>query len=147
MSRRQLIETVYLEKVYHVDRYQKLIKRLIKKIQAFKKKIPFDAIAFTGTSGAAAAYAVSYELKIPLICVRKKDNNHCGLPIEGAVTAKSYIILDDFIDQGKTIKKIISTIKKCRKNNKSPDNNPVGIILYNDCGGYKNWLGIPIVRV
>ena len=85
------------------------------------QKYPFDAIAFTGVSGAALAFILSYELKIPLICVRRDENDghHAKVPqmmlpystiLEGALDAKRYLIVDDFIEQGNTIRRILESI-------------------------------------
>ena len=142
------IRTDYLSRVYHPDQFQKTIDKLVKKVSEFKRKIPFEAIAFTGTSGAAVAYAVSYKLKIPLICLRKRrDASHYYGLVEGAVAVESYIIIDDFIASGKTINKIISTLSKEGKKYKQ-NNKAVGIILYDDGNSViRKWGNIPIVRI
>ena len=142
------IQTDYLGKVYDVNKFQIMIGKLVKKICEFKRKNPFEAIAFTGTSGAAAAYAVSYKLKIPLICVRKKDRNHYGQSIEGATSAASYIILDDFIAGGSTVRRIIETLAK--NHHRKPlklERKPVGIFLYDDYGRYTELDDVPIIRI
>jgi len=142
----QDISTGYLDKVYELDKFVKLIPKVAKALQAFRKKHPFDAIAFTGCSGAAFAYPLSYKLKIPLICVRKKDSSHCTRPLEGYIGAKSYVIVDDFISSGDTIKKIISTIKTHAKvKNKVPK--VVGIFLYDQDGWRKQFAGVPVIGV
>lgn len=66
----------------------------------------FDAIAFRGMSGAAIAFPVSYEIKIPLICVRK-DSSHASDIVGGSYEEIiSYLILDDFISSGQTVTEI-----------------------------------------
>lgn len=98
----------------------------MKILKQFRRKNPFDAIAFTGTSGAALAYPLSYLLGIPLICIRKSiRDNHFGSKLEGFVTAKKYIIVYDFIESGRTINKIYKSIKS--ENKKA---NCIGIYLY-----------------
>ena len=98
------------------------------KLKRFRRKVKFDAIAFTGSSGAALAYPISFLLGVPLICVRKSTkDNHSGLKLEGAVSASKYIIVDDFIQSGRTINKINKAIKS--RNEKA---NCIGIYLYND---------------
>lgn len=133
-----VIKSDYLKVIYQIQDYKKLITQAAKIIKKFRTKNEFDAIAFTGTSGAALAYPVSAILNIPLICIRK-GNNHYGFPIEGCVSAKKYIIIDDFISAGNTMKKIIKTIK-----NEMPDAQPVAIFLYTESRGVQNWKGIPI---
>ena len=102
------------------------MKKAVKLLRLFRRKNPFDAIAFTGTSGAALAYPLSYLLGMPLICVRKSiRDNHFGSKLEGLVSAKKYIIVDDFIESGKTINRITRSIKSENKKAKC-----VGIYLY-----------------
>ena len=116
-----IVQSAYLKCVFNKTRFQRLIKNLIKKIKEVKKHQPFDAIAFSGVSGAAVAFVLQWELGIPLICVRK-GKSHSIDKVEGFVECKRYIIVDDFIESGKTIDKIVSSIRnvKC-----------VGIVLYN----------------
>lgn len=136
--KKHTIKSDYLNSIYQVQDYKKLVNKAAAAIKAFKLKNPFDAIAFTGTSGAALAYPISAMLKIPLICVRK-GANHYGEPIEGCVTATKYIIIDDFISMGRTMKKIISTIKK-----EMPTAKPVAIFLYTATSNTESWNDIPV---
>jgi adenine/guanine phosphoribosyltransferase-like PRPP-binding protein len=138
-----MIKTSYLEKVYYPNEFAKLIKKMTAEIKTFKKKNQFDAIAFRGTSGAAVAYPLSISLKIPLICVRK-DSSHSYLKVEGCIGALKYIIVDDFIESGKTMNKIINSIKKANKKAV-----PIQIFLYGSLGfaSQKHWENIPIKRI
>ena len=119
------IETNYLDSVYNIKLYSKNVKKICKYLKPFYLSKKFEAIAFTGTSGAALAYPISAELKIPLICVRKSDKNHSGLQIEGCTSVAKYIIIDDFIDTGATINRIINKIKKIMPNSKC-----IAVVLY-----------------
>ena len=71
------IESVYLHTIYEPNRFKKTVDNTIKAINSLNKEKKINAIAFTGTSGAALAYPVSYATGIPLLCVRKstKDNH------------------------------------------------------------------------
>lgn len=74
-------------------------------------KDSFDAIAFRGMSGAIPAGILSIMLEKPLILVRKSRNdNHAGCLVEGDSAAKTYIIVDDFICSGETIKAIVKGV-------------------------------------
>src|SRR6185437_651522 len=64
----------------------------------------FDAIAFTGLSGALVAPIVADLLGKELIAVRKEKTNHSSNQIEGYIAGKTYIILDDCRSSGKTIR-------------------------------------------
>ena len=103
-----------------------------KKVRSLKKKLHFDAIAFTGMIGAAMAYTVSVSTGIPLIAVRKtKKGSHCNMMVEGSckIAVRSYIIIDDFIGTGSTIRQIKKKIKaSCIYGQAVPE--CVGVVLY-----------------
>lgn len=102
------VVSTYLSPVYHPDKYALLIATLAKAIRG--SKVKYDAIAFMGTSGAAAAYPLGLRLRKPLMCVRK-EGAHCRLRVEGLYNASAYIIVDDLISSGATIHKIQSEIE------------------------------------
>lgn len=144
------IRTHYLDGVY-TPRFMKLVPETLKVLKSFRRKHDFDAIAFTGSSGAALAFPLSFFMKVPLIHVRKMDGSHYQEPIEGSVSSKRYVIVDDMISSGNTINRIIDVINR---NYKRPAK-AVGICLFNsppctcgskDCSAEK-WGRIPIVRV
>lgn len=121
------INTDYLESIYKTPKFIDQVNKMVLRMKDFRKNHKFDAIAFTGTSGAAMAYILSYKLKLPLICVRKDDKNHFGQSIEGCISALTYVIVDDFISSGSTIIRIHKQIKK-----EMPEAKPVAVFLYSD---------------
>lgn len=143
--------TDYLGRIYDIKKYPNTINKLATKIKNFKLKQPFDAIAFTGTSGAAVAYPLSFLLGIPLICIRKDKRSHYGNGLyEGICGIEGYIIVDDFFASGKTIKRVIKEIKSEAIFRRSISPKPVGIFLYN-AGHIKDRTfdqqKIPIIKV
>lgn len=94
-----------------------------------RKELKFDTIAFTGVSGAAVAFNVALQLKMPMLCVRKSnEHSHATSTIgyvEGNIHAKKYLIIDDTIATGSTIENIVNEI-----NSQSPRAKCVGIMLY-----------------
>ncbi len=124
-----VIRTGYLGGLFG-GTFAKHVDDAVKAVKEFQKKTPFDAIAFTGTSGAGMAFPLSYVMKIPLIHVPKPGvYRHDYSKVEGTVSSKKYLIVDDFIGGGTTVKKIESTITEELKNNIEPPQ-PVGIFLY-----------------
>jgi len=125
--------TSYLESIYESPlKYKRLIDKIADQMTALKKQTKFSAIAFRGTSGAALAYPLSAKLNIPIICVRKPTEISHGYRIEGTQrNIRKYVIIDDFMESGKTIKAILKDIDK--KNDWTGDGKAecVGIILYN----------------
>lgn len=105
----------YMTVIYNnPKRYARLVRKTAQKVRALQKKLGFDALAFTGTSGAAIAYPVSVATGIHLICVRKTiRGTHCSFKVEGSdnKNIKKYLIIDDFTDSGNTIRKIIKMIR------------------------------------
>ena len=105
----------------------------IKKLQ---KELEFEAVAFCGSSGAAIAFHLGIKYKIPLIYVRKKDEECHGSSVECNGTdlqVKKYLIVDDFIDSGKTMRHIIGSIGKHTKDRSAYPAKPVGIFCYDGC--------------
>lgn len=90
------------------NRLKTLVPKLVKKL----KKRNFDAIVFRGLSGAMIAPIVAMRLNKTLIAVRKGEKAHSARTIEGDVGAKSYIILDDLIDSGATVRAIVEGVKE-----------------------------------
>lgn len=83
----------------------------------------FDAIAFSGLSGALVAPILAMEMNKTLLCVRRKGEafdlgdvcdctrqSHSGRMVEGDKTARSYVIVDDFTSTGKTTTHIFDEI-------------------------------------
>lgn len=72
----------------------------------------FDAIACCGTSGMLVVPQIAELLKKNIIVIRKNtDNGYSDFLIEGPHT-NQYVIIDDLICSGSTVKRIINTIKE-----------------------------------
>jgi hypothetical protein len=109
----------YLNCVYDVERFRKTFNRVSSALRALKKRVKFEAIAFRGSSGAALAYPYSLKFGTPLIHVRKsweRRESHCSHIVEGFYEVKRYIILDDAISSGNTIRTIVDEIKNSYEN-------------------------------
>lgn len=89
-----------------------------------KQNLYFDAIACCGTSGLMVAPNVAHLLKKNIIVVRKQIDGYSDFMVEGANTHQ-YIILDDLVCSGSTIRHIIKTIKK-----DTPRSKCVGVYSY-----------------
>jgi orotate phosphoribosyltransferase len=128
---RHEIQTDYLGKVYG-KQFLKLVPLVVKKLRTIKRRHPFDAIAFTGSSGAALAYPLSYLLKLPLIHVRKETSHYSGGKIEGTISSKRYVIVDDFIETGASIKRVVKAI-----DSELDEAKPVAILLYSSSSAHR----------
>lgn len=89
------------------------LKGVIEKTASFL--LPFahlyDTIVFRGMSGALVAPGVAIQLNKNLIFVRKEKNHHSTQLVEGYFDVRRYIIVDDFVDTGRTVAKIIQKLK------------------------------------
>jgi orotate phosphoribosyltransferase len=100
----------HLRQPHDPKKLRSLVRRTKKVLLELRGREPFDAIAFSGVSGAAVAYPISMQTDIPLLNVRKADNSH-GSPIEGSSRLiGSYIIVDDLIESGTTIRRIVDAL-------------------------------------
>lgn len=106
------IQTDYLRCIYDRKRYSHIFQRSAQALEELDKILPFDAIAFRGTSGAALAYPLALSLSKHLLCVRKEASHYPLGKVEGPKKVASYIIVDDFIDTGHTVNQIIREVRK-----------------------------------
>lgn len=84
----------------------KTIVRQLKKIN-----IKFDSIAVQGYSCTVISSAVAALMNKEIIVVRKKgEKRHSGAEVEGVVQGKKYIIIDDFVSTGATVRRIIDMV-------------------------------------
>jgi hypothetical protein len=119
-----MLHTEYLHTALDYNLRKKKIDELCSSISA--SGISFDAIAFQGMSGSLIAPSVADRLGKGLIMIRK-EHSHSSLKVEGCMEGDNYIILDDQIATGNTVRNIIKRLlldtmfqnKKC-----------VGIFLY-----------------
>lgn len=95
-----------------------------------KIKDDFDSIVCCGTSGLLVAPQVAEILNKNIVVVRKKnDSRYSPFPYEG-VSPTFYVIIDDLICSGQTVKHIIRTISDDIRKSKC-----IGIYTYisSDC--------------
>jgi hypothetical protein len=95
------------------DNFQSLVLSTRDCLRSLKAHIEFDALAFTGISGQSIGFPVCFLEDIPMIVVRK-ETSHTDLDIESNTQKpiSSYLILDDFIQNGNTILHIQEVMKE-----------------------------------
>lgn len=125
------IQTWYLRHVFNPELFQQAVDRSIAAAEALKKETDFDTIAFSGMSGAAMAFILSHWMNVPLLCVRKRNEQshyvqQSGKILEGNVkNARRYLIVDDFISSGATVNHIVESIQVSNLTAKC-----VGMLMY-----------------
>ena len=88
----------------------------------------FEAIAFRGMSGALISIPLALKMGKTMIMVRKEEDDcHSDYPVEGDTQAKRYVIVDDFVASGDTVKAIKKAIAKF-----APDSECIGVLETND---------------
>jgi len=131
--------TGYLDHVLCADKLQTRAKIVSRNLLRLKKVLSYDAIAFRGYSGAGMAFPVSYVTGLPLLLVRKttvdnkiNDSSH-GYVLHGdeRKDITKYIILDDIIASGNTVRDIIRTVERRTFHPELPSRvECVGVCLY-----------------
>lgn len=96
-------------------------------------------IVATGSSGHAIAWPVSYKLGIPVCIVRKPcEESHDGL-ISGDGQLGDYIIIDDLISSGATLRRVLKAISDKAIDYGTAVPRCVGIFLYNSYDREGTW--------
>lgn len=124
------IVTTYLE-VLDPNEFLRTLERTV----AALRTRDFDAIAFCGMSGAVLAPSVAQALGKTLLLVRKSSEvRHSSYTVEGDCGANTYVILDDLICTGETVRHIQRQIQTAQC---------VGIYTYASL--FSNWMDIFIM--
>jgi orotate phosphoribosyltransferase len=117
MAESEMGHASYLEVVFHPRRMQKVVSVFTEQLNELKKYTDIDAIACQGFSGSSIATVLSYTTGIPLLYVRKeKEDTHSynsvEFPYVGFEKDKFiYVIVDDLIHSGRTVKNIQNEIE------------------------------------
>lgn len=133
-----MFRTSYHDKSFLSTERQKAIKFVSKTI---RKHFKSDSVglALTGISGMLIGIPAADACDKQFCIIRKdadlKGESHAAFLVEGHILEK-YVIIDDWINTGKTIKRIMKEVE-----NVLPYSECVGIILYdsldNKCKGIK----------
>lgn len=129
----KIVHTTYLRPVLVPEQCKVVIRKMVRMIK--QSEIKFDTIAFRGMSGALIAPVIADRLGKDVVMIRKDDGNHSGYRVEGRICAKNYIIIDDLISTGETLRLIIRTLNEKRDSTIDHIPNCVGIFLYSDSRG------------
>jgi orotate phosphoribosyltransferase-like protein len=98
----------YLSRIIRTENLRKTLKDTRKVLE----KLQFDAIAFRGMSGAMLAPTLALRMNKTLLMVRKgTENSHSTRPVEGDKAARRYVIVDDLVDSGCTVRAICDEVK------------------------------------
>lgn len=125
----QYVQSSHMRSTLIQENLRSTTAKIVKALKEFDKEVPFDAIAFRGMSGAMLAGILSYRLKKDLLLVRKpEDSTHSPYKVEGNHGAEKYVIVDDIVSSGATVKNIVQSIYKECGQSRAPK--IVGIMMY-----------------
>src|SRR5512135_3153136 len=133
---RTTISTSYLSTIFYPDTFPNTIRKTLEEAGRIHKQRKFDTIAFCGMSGAAMSFILAHEMRLPMLCVRKKGesshyvNGYEDRMLEGNLSTERYLLVDDFISSGKTVNYILDSIKK-----DIPNAQCVAMLMYAGYGG------------
>jgi orotate phosphoribosyltransferase len=104
----------------------------VKRMAQVREEHPFDTIVFRGISGAAFGFVAGVALQTKVVYVRKEGEKSHGYKLECNSNSpiKSYIIVDDFVCSGDTIRAIVEQINKRAKQNEQRPPACAGVLLY-----------------
>lgn len=117
-----MLVTSYHETSFTRRRRNAAVGRIVKALKKYPKNV---GIAFTGLSGIIVGTFAADQTGRQFAIVRKSGENSHGDPIEG-YRLNQYVIVDDFIDSGDTILRIMRQLEKYN----GADCECVGILLY-----------------
>jgi orotate phosphoribosyltransferase len=104
MSHQPRIVSDYFEEALHPSCLRILIRRAMRYLK--KAKVEFDTIVFRGVSGMLFGPTLAVYMNKAMIVVRKDEARHSKHSVEGNRATEKYIIVDDFIATGETVKNI-----------------------------------------
>lgn len=136
-----MLSAPFLQPAFELSERRRIIGQLLALIAA--KRLEFDSVAFCGAGGTLIAPSLCDSLKKNLVLIRKAaDDSHSGLAIEGVSNVGRFIIVDDVIGRGFTLRWILDVISLAE-----PTASPAAAVLYrtaNRCVKNFDWHGLKI---
>lgn len=106
------VHPAYTSPVFSAD-FQKTVDKTINKLNQMKALHNFDAIAGTGFSSIPLIGAVSAITGIKMLLARKpNDKTHDNHKVNGYLGCERYVVIDDLIDSGATLKGIYNAVEE-----------------------------------
>jgi orotate phosphoribosyltransferase len=122
--------------------FQQRISSAVEEIKKLIKQHEIDAIAFTGSSGSALAFNIASRINIGLLYIRKeKESRNSTTTVEcnTHTEIRNYLIVDDFICMGETVRRIARSIEEVAISKNTCIPKCKGIYLYDDEDPYKEF--------
>jgi len=120
---------------HNPESWTKKIQLTAVKVQHLREEMGFKALACCGSSGMMAAAVLTVALDIPVIYVRKQNENSHGSSVESnsvGIAIPKYLIVDDFACTGATLDRIVEGIEKFADRNNMVRPECMGAFMYNE---------------
>lgn len=122
------------------NRVAKALKHMIPKAMQITGA---DAVVVRGTSGLSAAFAALVYVDFNLVHLRKHNDGSHGSPVEGHKPFRKYLILDDFIDSGETVRGIIADLAGLARQ-QGAEVECVGALMYGSDAFASGYMNLPV---
>ena len=121
LTKQTLWAPSHTSKVFDPVKLPALVKQTLPILRKLRRRLKFNTLAVSGHSGIVLATLLAAKLKMPLLAVRKDGDNECAdsCRVNGTRLRECrYLILDDLISSGRTVKRILFRIDEAaRKEN------------------------------
>lgn len=128
---------------YSRDKTNRVAKALKHMIPKAMQLTGADAVVVRGTSGVSAAFAALVYVDFNLVHLRKQNDGAHGAPVEGHQPFSKYLILDDFIDTGDTVRGIIADLDGLAKQ-QGVEVECVGALMYGSDAFASEDMNLPV---
>lgn len=103
----------YLERMFNLRLRKNTVRNAVETIRQNISVRSFDTIAVRGISGVLLGSPLAIKLNKNLCVIRKSDGSHSSNNLESGLSCQGrYLIVDDFIETGSTVKAIVNGIKE-----------------------------------
>ena len=115
----------YLRNTFNPKLLRATVHAVNRKLKNMAKDLTWDVLAFRGNSGAGVCYALAYKYGWNICCMRKPAEKSHGQMVEASIHFDSYLIVDDFMSSGSTVRGMIEDMHDEVKRARC-----VGVLLY-----------------
>ena len=123
--------TGYSDTLFIVEKLRPTAKAALRAVRRVENALGRPVhVAVTGKSGIAMAFAMAMLEDIQIVTIRKTNETSHGSKIEGVGTLADYVILDDFVDSGDTVRRVVRELADFAENRDGVKPNCVGFIEY-----------------
>jgi adenine/guanine phosphoribosyltransferase-like PRPP-binding protein len=146
MSETMIVAPAHTGEVFNPNTFKNLVDKLVIKFKYLAKNYKINTLVGCGNSGVPIVSAAAYRLGVPFFAVRKSrsDTLNDDYMANGYVTKTGvrYLIVDDCIETGTTIKRIVKNMKNSLDAWTSDITPicvvPIGILLYGGVASYSD---------